>query len=300
MKPNQSVDYIELETYSKSGEKPSNINRFIVRVDDQRIKYDDAKVTGQQLLRDAGKRPVDEHLIFQVLRGGGFEEIQLAETVDLYKPGIERFLTFQSSASYRFVVDGERVEWGAKLITGLELKKIAGVDPETFALWREIRGGDDEPVKNDEFVDLSEDGLERFFTVIEQTTAGAPESILPMADRKYLADQKLDYVEISEGAQRGVIFRSYSVPEGRLDSSSADVLILLPAGYPDTPPDMFYCEPWLKVTPNLTYPACADVSFTFAAKNWQRWSRHNNQWRSGKDGIWTMLKRVDCALLEAA
>ncbi|MFK5979728.1 MAG: multiubiquitin domain-containing protein [Rhizobiaceae bacterium] len=300
MNANHVEDYIDLETCSKGGGFPSNARRFVVRIDDQRIKLDDPKVTGQQLLRHAGKRPVDEYLIFQILHGGGFEEIQLAETVDLRKQGVERFLTFESSASYRFVVDGERIEWGAKLITGLKLKQIAGVDPEVFALWREIRGGDDEPVQNEDFIDLSEDGLERFFTVIEKTTAGEPDSILPMADRKYLADQKLNFVEVAEAAQHGIIFRSYSIPEGNLDSATADVLILLPTGYPDIPPDMFYCEPWLRLTPHSGLPNCADVSFAFAGKSWQRWSRHNNQWRSGKDGIWTMLKRVDCALSEAA
>jgi len=79
-----------------------------------------------------------------------------------------------------------------------------------------------------------------------------------------------------------------------------DILIMLPPGYPDAPPDMFYCLPWLRLVARGAYPNCADVPLSFQGQTWQRWSRHNNEWRAGKDGIWTMLKRVEHALAEAA
>jgi hypothetical protein len=33
--------------------------------------------------------------------------------------------------------------------------------------------------------------------------------------------------------------------------------------------------------------------------NWQRWSRHNNSWRPGVDGLHTMIKRIEHALAKA-
>ena len=123
---------------------------------------------------------------------------------------------------------------------------------------------------------------------------------LPSRCRRYLVDRSIAFQEIDDGAQKGVVLSGMSLPAGRFDAPSADILILLPAGYPDNPPDMFYAKPWLKLSSSRSYPKAADRSFNFAGQSWQRWSRHNNSWRPGVDGIWTMLKRVETALAEAA
>jgi Prokaryotic E2 family E len=62
---------------------------------------------------------------------------------------------------------------------------------------------------------------------------------------------------------------------------------------------MIYALPWLKLT-NGRFAKCADQPFDFSGQRWQRWSRHQEQWRLGIDGIWTMLRRIDTALAEAA
>lgn len=292
--------YLDLESCAHEGRHEPAATRFRVRIDDERYRIDDQKPTGRQLLGLARKKPVDEHLIFLLLRGGGFEEIRLDETVDLTRPGAERFITFESAASYRFEIDGERIEWGTKLITGLKLKEIAGVDPVTYALWREVRGGEDIPIPNDQLVDLSEEGLERFFTVIEQTTAGdvTCDGALPRRDNSYLMTGGFEFTEVVDKGQTGIVLKNYVLPPDRFDSEKADILILMPSGYPDAPPDMFYCDPWLRLKAGGAYPKCADCAHAFAGISWQRWSRHNSQWRVGKDGIWTMIKRVDHALQE--
>jgi E2/UBC family protein E/multiubiquitin len=291
-------DYTDLE--SCGGDGAPGVTRFRVRIDDERYRIEDPKPTGRQLLALTDRKPIDEYLLFLILRGGGFEEIRLDETVDLTRPGVERFLSFESSASYRFEIDGERIEWGAKLITGLKIKQIAKVDPATYALWREVRGGEDLPVKDDDLVDLSEDGLERFFTVIEQTTAGDDGGALPRRDHAYLVENDIMFEEVVEDGQIGIVLKDYGLPNKHFDAEKTDILILLPAGYPDTAPDMFHCLPWLRLASGGSFPHCADYPVKFAGQSWQRWSRHNNQWRAGKDGIWTMIKRVACALEEAA
>lgn len=139
-------------------------SKFRVRIDDERIYVADPVITGRQLLDDAGKRPVEEFLIFLKLRTGLLEEVRLDETVELRRKGVERFLTFKSDRSFRFLLDGRRFEWGADLITGLTLKTLAGVVPEYYGAWLEVRGGKDRPVGDDESVNLDKEGLERFFT----------------------------------------------------------------------------------------------------------------------------------------
>ena len=134
--------------------------------------YYDPLVTGRQLLDEASKRPVDEYLIFQLLHNGQLEEIRLDETVELRKPGIERFLTWQSDRSFRFVIDGRRFEWGAPIVTGMKLKTMAGVDPASYGVWLEVRGAEDRPITDSECVDLRSQGIERFFTGKKTTTEG--------------------------------------------------------------------------------------------------------------------------------
>jgi hypothetical protein len=119
---------------------------------------------------------------------------------------------------------------------------------------------------------------------------------LPSQDRRYLTDRGACYEEVLDGSQQGVIIRGYALPPGQFDVAQTDVLILLPPGYPDAAPDMFYLLPWVRLAQHQRYPHAADQPFSFHRQIWQRWSRHNTDWRPGVDGIWTMLQRVAHAL----
>ena len=123
--------------------------------------------------------------------------------------------------------------------------------------------------------------------------------ILPSKDREYLEASGISYEEFS-GPPNAIVFRDYPIPGGKLDRREADILVELPAGYPDIRPDMFYALPWLKLAAGSRYPKAADQPHDFAGQRWQRWSRHADQWRPGVDGIWTMLRRIDAALEVAA
>lgn len=124
-------------------------------------------------------------------------------------------------------------------------------------------------------------------------------SVLPSRCRKHLVERGIAFDEV-DGPQKAIVLRAYPVPSGRFNSDKADFLILLPNGYPDVRPDMFFAMPWLMLAAVNRYPKAADQPFDFAGQRWQRWSRHNDQWRPGIDGIWTMLRRIDAALEAAA
>ena len=124
-------------------------------------------------------------------------------------------------------------------------------------------------------------------------------AVLPMKCRRYLVSRGIRFEEHEEGRQKAVSLKEFALPPRHFDASAADILILLPSGYPDAPPDMFYALPWLKLTSSNGYPKAADQAFEFGGNTWQRWSRHNNEWRAGTDGIWTMIKRIETALENA-
>lgn len=125
-------------------------------------------------------------------------------------------------------------------------------------------------------------------------------STLPAADREYLEAKGIAFEEVEDGSKKGIILKSRPLPSGRFDAAIADILIILPPAYPDVAPDMFHLIPWVRLVPAGTYPRAADRPVSFQGKSWQRWSRHNNEWRPGIDGIWTMVKRVEDALERAA
>lgn len=150
---------------------------YRILIGDERLEYrpaiiEDPVPTGRQILELVGARPPNEYLVFVVLKSGLLEELRPDETTDLRTKGVERFLVFRSDRSFRFELDGRIFEWGATLISGLTLKRLADVDPATYGVWLEVRGADDRPIADTEFVDLSAVGVERFFTGIVQTTEG--------------------------------------------------------------------------------------------------------------------------------
>ncbi len=125
-------------------------------------------------------------------------------------------------------------------------------------------------------------------------------SILPSKDRRYLETRSISYREVEHGGHKGVVLTGFPLPESKFQVPNADILIVLPPGYPDTPPDMFYSMPTLLLVTENRIPRATQARLNFGGQNWQRWSRHNNQWRPGADGLWTMIKRVEAALEVAA
>ena len=295
----------EITACVETGKRPHLDGPYIVQVGDfelnfRKVRIEDPVPTGRQILNAAGMRPIEEHLVFQVLRDWELKELRLDETTDLRTARVERFLVFKSAESFRLELDGRVLEWGAPVITGRVLKRLADVDPKTYCVWLEVRGKEDRPIDDDESIQLDKKGLERFFTGIAQATEGATDTrLLPSKDRRYLNDRGIAYREVTDGRNSGVVIRDFSLPEKKFQVMAADVLILLPSGYPDIPPDMFYVKPWLSLVPENRYPTAADQPLQFDGERWQRWSRHNQTWRQGIDGLRTVIKRVETAIAEA-
>lgn len=173
----EPIEVEDLLAALKSGRKPRDHGPYKVKVGDNDLNFTDAVIedptpTGRQIIEAAGFRKAEEHLVFQVLRNGELEELRLEETTDLRHGQIERFLVFLSAESFRFDIDGKRLEWGYKVISGRVLKKLSGVDPAKFAVWQVIPGKDDIMVGDTDLICLAVEGLEHFFTGVPQTTEG--------------------------------------------------------------------------------------------------------------------------------
>jgi hypothetical protein len=97
-----------------------------------------------------------------------------------------------------------------------------------------------------------------------------------------------------------VVFPGWALPPG-YDRASADLLVRLPAGYPDLPPDMWWFDPAVKL-PNGSTPPATQATEGYLGRQWQRWSRHfqAGQWKSGIDGLESYLALIRQELLRCA
>jgi hypothetical protein len=127
-------------------------------------------------------------------------------------------------------------------------------------------------------------------------------SFLPESDREYLEAKCLRYTEVKDARQNGLIIEDYPLPVGKFNVNVTRLLIIIPQGYNDVNPDMFFCSPTLTLLPTNTLPVCTNGVVPFLGINWQQWSRHlntGNDWRSGIDGISSYLQKVNRALRTA-
>lgn len=171
------IDIEDIKDALQSGRSVRQHGPYRVEIGNERLEYhqaviDDPVPTGLQITEAAGVHHADEYLVFQVLNTGMLEELRPDETTDIRAKGVEKFLIFRNDRSFRFELDGRIFEWGGTFISGLTLKKLAGVDYAKYGVWLEVRGTDDRPIGNNELIDLSAIGIERFFTGIVQTTEG--------------------------------------------------------------------------------------------------------------------------------
>jgi hypothetical protein len=123
---------------------------------------------------------------------------------------------------------------------------------------------------------------------------------LPEADTTYLADRKLPHSIALEGGMTCIVFPQWRLPAG-YDRTSADLLLRLPPGYPDVPPDMWWFDPVVRLSNGQVIQA-ADAMELHLGRTWQRWSRHfaNGQWKSGVDCLESYVALIQRELSRCA
>jgi hypothetical protein len=114
--------------------------------------------------------------------------------------------------------------------------------------------------------------------------------VLPEDDIQYLIGKGLKYDVRQNGGEIFVLIHEYPLPPCYTPASCTLLLKLLP-GYPNTNPDMFWTTPGIRLASGSP-PAAAEVIEVYDGVQWQRWSRHAQQWRPGVDNLQTKLRSV--------
>ena len=127
--------------------------------------------------------------------------------------------------------------------------------------------------------------------------------MLPAPDAAFLTERSLEFSAVVEGSMICIVVSRWTLPPG-YNVQEADLLVRLPAGYPDLPPDMWWFDPAVLRADGCEIPA-TQATGRYLGRSWQRWSRHlrPEQWRSGVDGIgsfFTLIREelVRCASAE--
>lgn len=126
-------------------------------------RIDDDRVTGRQIAEAAGHNSIDDVIVLQQLSSGALEEIRPEELVDLTQPGVERFFVIEGDATFRFFLDGLKLEWPLAKVTAETLLRLARKGNESEV----VQQLDDEPdrvLDDEDVVDLSHKGTEHFKT----------------------------------------------------------------------------------------------------------------------------------------
>lgn len=124
--------------------------------------------------------------------------------------------------------------------------------------------------------------------------------MLPAQDAAYLDDRGFAWDAASDQGVVCLVIRDYRLPPG-FNVPSADLLIHLPTGYPDTPLDMWWFSPDVTRADGTPLPQ-TQAQGAYLGRTWQRWSRHfaAGQWRPGTDNIEPYLARIRADLQASA
>lgn len=115
--------------------------------------------------------------------------------------------------------------------------------------------------------------------------------LLPEMDVEYLLEKQYDFEVIQAGGNLNLIIHHFPFPSP-YQPNEADVLIMMPAGYPNGKLDMFWTYPDVKKNGGQ-WPASSEHHEDHHGKKWQRWSRHlTSEWRVGVDNLRTFMAAV--------
>ena len=87
--------------------------------------------------------------------------------------------------------------------------------------------------------------------------------------------------------------RAFRVSGGGFTPEVTDLMIRIPAQYPMTPLDMWYCDPPIRIAATGQFAHASEVMEVHLGRTWQRFSRHlNGGWRPGVDSLRSYLTLI--------
>ena len=124
--------------------------------------------------------------------------------------------------------------------------------------------------------------------------------ILPEDDVKFLKEKHPNHVVRRVGEELHVLLKAFPFPAA-YSPREADLLLRLPAGYPNAAPDMFWSKPdvrlasgtWPAASEHHEVPGAGKGAEVYEGIKWQRWSRHfEGGWIVGAHGLQSFVRTI--------
>lgn len=269
---------------------------FRLIVDDERYDWGIRRISGKALREIANITPEME--LWEELREQPDRKIEDTDLVDLNHPGTEKF--YSRARAWKLKIRQNIYEFTAPCITARQALEAAGFDLKKGWDLVLVSASGRREIKIDDKIDLSEPGIEklRVKPSIVKNGESQPgprrEFSLLERDEDFLNKLGLNWRTLVDGGKRWLIIDGYELPKG-LSASSITLALEIPAKYPSTQIDMFYCSPSLTLADGKGIPK-TDVTKSIEGVTFQRWSRHRNGdsvWQPESDCVETHLELVE-------
>lgn len=140
---------------------PANAAQSLVLANGESAVLSDITPTGRQILNAAQCHPTVDFVLLQLLSGHILEEIAPEEVARL-DPLESNFYAFRTDRLFYFVLNDNKYPWGATVPETI-LRLLAN-EPAHTQLWMERRDETDRLIAPGQSVNLSGEGVERFYT----------------------------------------------------------------------------------------------------------------------------------------
>jgi hypothetical protein len=208
-----------------------------------------------------------------------------------------------SGRQYAFSVDGKQFHSGDRVLSGFAIKSHAGVG-QNFGLFIEGHGNEaDRAVGDNEGIDLSTPGHEKFYTV-PPATFGLDSMATPVLFGP--ADGQLDQLRArfpqarTDGLTDGSLvltIANFPLPDG-WSLKSVDICFVLSPAYPVAKPDCFFADEKLRLADGRM-PSNARIQPHPMTQHPAMWfSYHGVTWKADRDTYLSFVRMIERRLAE--
>ena len=126
------------------------------------VALSDTTPTGAQIASAVGFNPGQQATVLLLLSNGELEDIHPSEVVDLSQK-IGQFIVVESDRSYRLTVNGKRIDWPCRVITGGIVRQLGQIHGDK-AIYFERHDEADKLIEDLKTIDLDSSGVEAFYS----------------------------------------------------------------------------------------------------------------------------------------
>lgn len=206
---------------------------------------------------------------------------------------------------WKLKVQGVMVEFEHPVVSARAALVAAGFDPtKSWHIFLIVQGKEKEELSLDSEVNLRTPGLEKIRLMQRNVDNGdaqcpAPRRVFTLLslDSDYLDRLGLRWETIKVEKRRWLLIHDHPIMAGYVPDKIT-LALDIPADYPASQIDMFYCHPWVARADGGTIPNI-QVRATIENLEYQGWSRHRNSsnpWDPHSDSVRTHLVLVESCL----